>query len=125
MDAHVESLEDVMKRFLGLVLGLMVVFGVPAIATAQDTGVMEDMYDAESPDEDWVWEDGYELDSGEVVEGFYRPRIRDGFAWRDGYWDMDVWVPGGWEPQGIRDGYVWTRGFRGVDGYWVPGQWRV
>ena len=109
-----------MKSLLKVALGLALVLGVPSVASAQDMGEMGDMYDAESPDIDWVWEDGYELENGEVVEGFYRPRARSGYVWRDGYWDMDAWVPGGWEPESMRDGYVWTQGFRGLDGYWVP-----
>ena len=81
-------------------------------------------YDDDAPDIDYVWEDGYTMPDGTVVEGFYRQSVREGYVWEDAYWDGDTFVPPGWRYLEPRPGYVYVPGYRGPDGYWVNGEWR-
>src|SRR5690606_29181015 len=79
----------------------------------------------EAPDVDFVWVDGYELDDGRVVEGFYRERHKPGFRWVDAGYDRNGnWVECDWVPVSRRPGHVWVSGHRGPGGYWVTGHWR-
>lgn len=76
-------------------------------------------YDDAAPDVDYVWEDGYVLDDGRQVDGFYRERNRSGFRWVSAGYSNGVWVDAHWEPLRIPAGYVVERGCRGNDGYWI------
>lgn len=76
-------------------------------------------YDDAAPDLDYVWEDGYVLDNGTVVDGFYRERNRPGYRWVEAGYSNGVWVDAHWEPLQIPRGYVVERGGRGHDGYWI------
>ena len=112
----------------------ILLLAAPAVAAAQtypqgdgygDQGYYEDdqaypdEYDDAAPDEDYVWEDGYSLDNGTVVEGFYRERQRPGFRWVSAGYSNGVWVDARWEPVRVPAGYVVERGGRGHDGYWI------
>jgi hypothetical protein len=82
-------------------------------------------YDEEAPDKNYVWMDSYELDDGQVVEGFYRERNRAGYTWVDGqYTNVGTWIEPHWQPVAARPGYLWVSGHVGPDGFWVPGHWR-
>lgn len=99
---------------------------VPAVAGAQPAPIDSDAdYDYEAPDEDYVWEDGDELEGGNVSEGFYRVRERPGYHWVEGAYVRGVWIEGHWAWTGAaRPGQIWEAGFRGSDGYYVSGHWR-
>lgn len=107
-------------------LAVSLVLAFPAAGLGQNDPSWEDAeLDTDPPDEDWVWEDGYQRPDGTVVEGFYRPRARAGFEWAPGHVEGQVWVDPQWRWTGAqRQGYVLVPGRVGPDGYWIPESWR-
>ncbi|HWN70391.1 MAG TPA: hypothetical protein VNM90_22275, partial [Haliangium sp.] len=67
-------------------------------------------YDDSAPDADYVWVDGYVLDNGTAVDGFYRERERSGFRWVDAGYYNGAWIDAHWEPLQVPAGYVVERG---------------
>lgn len=97
----------------------------PHAARADEPADETAEYDADAPDEDFVWEDGDELEDGSKTDGFYRRRTVAGATWVPGHYEGRVWVAPDWRPNGgAKHGQVWVHGRRGRDGYWVAGQWR-
>jgi hypothetical protein len=75
-----------------------------------------------------VWANGYYLDDGEYVRGWWEPETPPptaGYVWEGGYWDGETWVEGYWRPEG-RDGYRWVSAWLDAEtgiyyeGYWEP-----
>lgn len=115
---------------LAVVAGAAVVVGmiagVPGAAFAEEgAGEAAGEYDDDAPDEDFVWEDGDQLEDGTTLDGFYRLRSRPGFVWTPGHYEGGSWVAPDWRPtRPAPRGQVWVPGHRGADGYWIAGQWR-
>lgn len=111
-----------MIRLVDLPVLLVSIF-LASVAMAAETA---SEYDDQAPDKDYVWVDAYESAEGEVVNGFFRERSRDGLAWVDGYYDDDgeTWVEPHWDPIKTKRDHVWVRGHVGPDDFWVVGHWR-
>ena len=106
-------------RAMKLLLLSSVVFVIPAHALAGG-------YDMDAPDEDYVWEDGHELEDGTVIQGYYRVRTRPGHTWVAGHYANGAWVSAHWKAAAPAPaGNVWVAGHRGRDGFWIPGHWRL
>jgi hypothetical protein len=76
----------------------------------------------------WVWADGYYLDDGSYVRGWWEPESAPpapGYVWEGGYYDGETWVEGYWRPE-RRESYrwvsAWLDGETGIyyEGYWEP-----
>jgi len=74
----------------------------------------------------WVWVDGYYLDDGTHVPGYWRPRGEgpEGYVWEPGFFDGETWIDGFWRPE-YRSGYRWVSAYYDADsvyhgGYWMP-----
>lgn len=81
--------------------------------------------------EDWVWIEGYYLDDGTHVRGYWQPSgdAPEGYTWEPGFWDGEEYVDGFWRPE-LRAGYLWVSAFYDTDGifhsgYWLPGEERA
>lgn len=124
------SLQRLTRRALlaaPLIAALTALPGATTSTARADDGVSAEPteLDDEAPDEDFVWEDGDELEDGTTTDGFYRLRTRPGFAWVEGHFEGTTWVGPHWQPTAPAPaGQVWVPGHRGPDGYWVNGAWR-
>jgi hypothetical protein len=76
----------------------------------------------------WVWVDGYYIDDGSYVRGWWEPDSpppQPDYVWVGGYYDGETWVEGYWRPE-RREGYrwvsAWLDGETGIyhEGYWEP-----
>jgi len=76
----------------------------------------------------WVWADGYYLDDGQYVRGWWEPDNappQPGYVWEGGHYDGETWVEGYWRPE-KRDGYRWVDAWLDgetaiyYEGYWEP-----
>lgn len=76
----------------------------------------------------WVWVDGYYLEDGSYVRGWWEPASgapTPGYVWEAGHWDGEFWVEGFWRPDS-RDDYRWVDASLDADsgiyyaGYWEP-----
>ncbi|RME25293.1 MAG: hypothetical protein D6798_09300, partial [Deltaproteobacteria bacterium] len=86
---------------------------------------VEGYYRAETRDTgDWIWVDGYYLDDGTYVWGYWVPagEAPDGYVWVPGFWDGDTYVDGFWRPES-RPGYVWVGAWYDEDGVYHSGYW--
>jgi hypothetical protein len=73
----------------------------------------------------WRWIDGYYLEDGEYVRGWWEPvgpPPRAGMVWEAGYWDGRDWVEGFWRPE-QRAGYRWVCAWLDADGVYHAGYW--
>jgi hypothetical protein len=73
----------------------------------------------------WSWSDGYYLDDGTYVPGYWAPDgqpPREGYVWEPGYWDGKYWVEGFWRPS-ERPGYRWVSSWLDQDGIQHAGYW--
>ncbi|MEZ4237483.1 MAG: hypothetical protein R3F59_15320 [Myxococcota bacterium] len=78
--------------------------------------------DAGPPRRDYVWEAGF-FDGEHWVEGFWRPAVRTGYRWVSAWLDdAGVYHAGYWEPEVDRPGMVWVPGWFDGDG-WIEGYW--
>ncbi len=76
----------------------------------------------------WLWADGYYLDDGEYVRGWWEPESappQPGYVWEGGHYDGETWVEGYWRPES-REGYRWVSAWLDAEsaiyyeGYWEP-----
>ncbi len=73
----------------------------------------------------WVWIEGYYLDDGEYVRGWWEPQSGpplEGYGWEPGYWDGQYWVEGYWRPV-TRAGFRWVSAWLDDDGLFRAGYW--
>jgi hypothetical protein len=73
----------------------------------------------------WTWRDGYYLDDGSYVRGWWTPEggpPAPGYVWEGGWWDGEVWVEGFWRPR-ERAGYRWVSAWLDDDGIYHGGFW--
>lgn len=79
-----------------------------------------------SPGAEYVWEQGYTLEDGTVVEGFWRKAEEPGYQWVEAMWLEDgTFVEPHWEPVSYDEpDYVWEHGFRDESGVYYKGYWR-
>lgn len=73
----------------------------------------------------FVWVDGYYLDDGSYVRGWWAPEggaPRAGYVWEGGYWDGEYWVEGFWRPSS-RPGYRWVSSWLDEEGVFHSGYW--
>lgn len=74
----------------------------------------------------WEWIEGYYLDDGTYVWGYWQPTgdAPEGYTWEPGYYDGEAWVEGFWRPR-FQTNMVWVSSWfddQGVfhAGYWEP-----
>ena len=83
---------------------------------------------AQRTDGAWRWIDGYYLEDGTYVRGYWEPTQAgpQGYVWEPGFWDGQQWVEGFWRPQ-YRSDFTWVSAYYDNDGtfhtgYWAPTQ---
>jgi len=102
------------------------------------------------PGREYIHVDVFPLGVEVGVPGFWRLRVRPGFAWVDGHMENDIFIPGFWRPkksrgkdwawvgghwagrhwiagrwrQSFRRGYAWVEGHWDRNGEWLEGFWR-
>jgi hypothetical protein len=73
----------------------------------------------------WVWADGYYLDDGEYVRGWWQPAgppPQSDYVWEAGFWDGQYWVEGYWRPK-TRAGFEWVDSWLDDSGIYHTGYW--
>ena len=75
-------------------------------------------------DGSWTWVDGYYTEGGAYVRGHWRPAntTPEGYTWEPGFYDGEQWVEGFWRPR-FRNGFVWVSSWYGDDGVYHSGYW--
>lgn len=75
-------------------------------------------------DGDWAWVDGYYLDDGTFVRGYWQPTgpAPEGYSWEPGVWDGEGYVDGFWRPE-YRSGFTWISAYYDADGLYNSGYW--
>lgn len=73
---------------------------------------------------DWRWVDGYYLDDGQFVRGYWEPTMTppEGYGWEPGFWDGETWNEGFWRPE-FRSGFTWVSAYYDEDGIFHGGYW--
>jgi hypothetical protein len=73
----------------------------------------------------WLWVDGYYLDDGSFVRGYWAPAgvaPKSDYVWEGGFWDGEYWVEGFWRPE-RRAGYRWVNSWLDDNGIYHGGYW--
>jgi hypothetical protein len=75
-------------------------------------------------DDGWEWIDGYYLDDGSYIWGYWAPTepAPDGYLWEAGFYDGETYIDGFWRPE-YREGYTWVAGYYDDDGVFYAGYW--
>ncbi|MEZ4240050.1 MAG: hypothetical protein R3F59_28660 [Myxococcota bacterium] len=73
---------------------------------------------------EWEWVEGYYLDDGTYVRGYWMPTGGgpDGYTWEPGFWDGEQYVDGFWRPE-YRNDYVWVDSYYDAEGIYHSGYW--
>lgn len=74
--------------------------------------------------QNWIWVDGYYLDDGTYVWGYWKPAFAgpQGYVWEPGFFDGENYVDGFWRPE-FRVGYSWSGAFYDEGGVYHAGYW--
>ena len=76
------------------------------------------------PAENHLWVPQYQLHTGVLIGGHWRPPAKEGFYWQEGHWNGNRWIHGHWIPNTPNPNHIWVPGYWDgslwIDGYWRP-----
>ncbi len=100
------------------VLSLFISVPVAVVAQAEEK--------PPSPGPDYVWEEAYLEEDGNVVApGFWRLQTHEGFEWVAGRTDAEGrYIPGHWHSLELKPDKMWIPGYW-AHNQWIAGRWRV